>query len=406
MRKIVFTLVSLLCFAFADVQTKYAILIKGGHLIDPKNNIDGVMDVAVSDGKIVLVAKNITAQAVQVVDAKGMYVVPGLIDLFGHLSSSPDIYTFRTGITTIADAGTIDWKTFAAFKKNIIDRSETRVLALLNIEGAGYKGGAYEKNTGDEDAKQSADLAKANPKDIAGFKVNFTGAGWAPVDRGVEAGNLAGLPIMLDGGRSHPMPPLDELLLKHMRPGDIYTHTYTVLEDSTARGTVVDFQAKKFYPYVLEAQKKGIIFDVGHGSAFRFSQAIPAMKAGFYPNTISTDALASNMNAFMKDMPNVMSKFMAMGMSLPAVIKASTWSPAQAIKRDDLGHLSQGAIADIAIFSMRTGKFGFFETAGYKIEGTKKLECEMTIKGGRIVYDLNGIAKPLNNFYRNGSPFR
>lgn len=111
-------------------------------------------------------------------------------------------------------------------------------------------------------------------------------------------------------------------------------------------------------------------------------------------------------NAFMKDMMNVMSKFLAMGMDLQQVIKASTWSPAQAIKREELGNLSPGGIADLVIFSIRNGKFGFYETAGYRMEGNQKLECEMTIKGGRIVYDLNGIAKPLNNFFRPGNQFR
>jgi dihydroorotase len=204
------------------------------------------------------------------------------------------------------------------------------------------------------------------------------------------------MPIMLDGGRNHPQPSLQDLLLKHMRPGDIYTHTYTILEDVKARGTIVDLYTSKLFPYVLEAQKKGIIFDVGHGSAFRFSQAIPAMKAGFYPNTISTDGSTGNMNAYMKDQLSVMSKLMAMGMDLGRVIRASTWAPAQAIKHEELGHLSEGAIADVAIFSLRKGKFGYFETAGDKMESDLKLECEMTIKGGRIVQDLNGIVKPLN----------
>jgi len=412
MRKINFLIFFLVWFAgtIAYAQTShkiYGIIIKGGHVIDPKNNINEIMDVAINDGKIAMVAKSIDAsQATQVVDAIGMYVTPGLIDIFGQLRESPDVYSLRNGVTTIADAGNADWKSFPAFKKNIIDRSTTRVLSFLNIEGTGYKGGAYEQNTGDEEAKKAADLAQSNPIDIVGFKVTFTGPDWTAVDRGVEAGNLAKMPIMLDGGRNHPQPSLEELFMKHLRPGDIYTHTYTILEDITARGTIVDLQTNKLYPYVVEAQKKGIIFDVGHGSAFRFSQAIPAMKSGFYPNTISTDGSTGNMNAFMKDQLNIMSKFMAMGMDLASVIKASTWSPAQAIKHEDLGQLSVGSVADVAIFSIRKGKFGFFETAGYRVESNQKLECEMTIKGGRIVYDLNGIARPLNNFYRAGTQFR
>lgn len=408
--KPLFVLSLLLCNISLSAQNSskiYGIIIKGGHVIDPKNNIDEVLDVALNDGRIALIAKNINAdQATQVVDAAGMYVAPGLIDIHSRLGYTlPDGYTFRVGVTSIVDAGDSDYESFANFKKQIIDKSETRVLAFLNIKGGDYKGGANEKNTGDKIASESAKLALSN-RDIVGFKVDFVGPDWTAVDRGVEAGNIANMPIMLDGGRNHPYPSLKDLFTKHMRPGDIYTHTYTIIEDINARDMIVDQQTGLIKPSFPEAQKRGIIFDVGHGSAFRYSNAIPAMKAGFFPNTISTDLSAGSTNAFMKDMMNVMSKFLTMGMSLKEVIKASTWSPAKTIKREELGHLSPGATADLVVFSLREGKFGFYETAGYKMTGNKKFECEMTIKGGRIVYDLNGIASPLNNFFRAGNQFR
>ena len=403
-----FLIIFLNC-AFAQKESKlYGIIISGGHLIDPKNQINELMDIAINDGKVALIAKHIDPEkATQVVDAKGMYISPGLIDIHSRLGSNlPDGYTLRVGVTTIADAGDADLNSFKEFKKNIIDRSVTRVLSFLNIEGGNYAGGAYEKNSGDKIASESAKLALLNKKDIVGFKVDFVGPDWSSVDRGVEAGNIADMPIMLDGGRNHPHPSLADLFTKHMRKGDIYTHTYTIIEDYNARDRIVDQQSGKLNPAIPEAQRNGIIFDVGHGSAFRYSNAIPAMKQGFLPNTISTDISTGSINAFMKDMMNVMSKFLTMGMSLNEVIKASTWTPAQTIKREELGHLSPGAIADLAIFSLRKGKFGFYETAGYKMEGKEKFECEMTIKGGRIVYDLNGIAKPLNNFFREGNQFR
>lgn len=408
--KPLFVLSLLLCNLSLSAQNSskiYGIIIKGGHVIDPKNNIDEVLDVALNDGRIALIAKNINAdQATQVVDAAGMYVAPGLIDIHSRLGYTlPDGYTFRVGVTSIVDAGDSDYESFANFKKQIIDKSETRVLAFLNIKGGDYKGGANEKNKGDKIASESAKLALSN-RDIVGFKVDFVGPDWTAVDRGVEAGNIANMPIMLDGGRNHPYPSLKDLFTKHMRPGDIYTHTYTIIEDINARDMIVDQQTGLIKPSFPEAQKRGIIFDVGHGSAFRYSNAIPAMKAGFFPNTISTDLSAGSTNAFMKDMMNVMSKFLTMGMSLKEVIKASTWSPAKTIKREVLGHLSPGATADLVVFSLREGKFGFYETAGYKMTGNKKFECEMTIKGGRIVYDLNGIASPLNNFFRAGNQFR
>jgi dihydroorotase len=151
----------LLCnFSLSAQQSSkvYGIIIKGGHVIDPKNNIDEVIDVALNDGRIALIAKNINAdQATQVVDAAGMYVAPGLIDIHSRLGYTlPDGYTFRVGVTTIVDAGDSDYESFSNFKKQIIDRSTTRVLAFLNIKGGDYKGGANEKNTGDKIASESA----------------------------------------------------------------------------------------------------------------------------------------------------------------------------------------------------------------------------------------------------------
>jgi len=389
---------------------QYAIVIKGGHIIDPKNHINEVMDIAVNDGKIVRVAKNIDAsKSIQVVDAKGLYVTPGLIDPHVHvfygtdperaygngtMAIIPDGFTFRTGVTTVVDAGSSGWRTFSDFKKQVIDISQTRVLAFLNIVGEGMRGGVYEQDTRDMDGRLTGMTVRHYHDYIVGIKVaHFVGNDWTPVDEAVKAGTIANTPVMIDFGGSIPPLSIEELFMKHLRPGDIFTHCFGQLRD---REAIVDTNTHNIKPFVWDARKKGIAFDVGYGSiSFAFSQAIPAFKNGFYPNSISTDIHTTSMNAAMKDMLNVMSKLMAIGMSLDSVIAASTWNPAKEIKHEELGHLSEGAIADIAIFDMRTGKFGFFDYTGYKIEGNQKLECEMTIKGGKIVYDLNGIAKPL-----------
>jgi len=390
----------------------YDIVIKGGHVIDPKNNIDAVMDVAINAGKIMKLANGIDAKlATQVVDAKGMYVTPGLIDLHAHvffgtepdhyLSNGmvavvPDGFTFRVGVTTVVDAGGAGWKSFPTFKKNIIDNSQTRVLSFLNIVGEGMRGGAYEQNVNDMDAKLSSLVAKQYKDYVVGFKVaHFSGAEWIPVDRAVEAGKLAGMPVMIDFGGSTPPLSIEELYLKHLRPGDIYTHTYALLEGNV-RETVVDTVTNKVKPFIWDAIKKGIVFDVGYGGAsFNFTQAIPAIKQGFFPKTISTDLHTGSMNTSMKSQIDVMSKFLFMGMPLNEVIKASTWAPAQVIKHEELGNLSVGAIADVAVLNLREGNFGFYDKTGYKVEGKRKFDCEMTIKDGKIVYDLNGIANPI-----------
>ncbi len=388
----------------------YSLVIKEGHVIDPKNNIDAVMDIAINDGKIVQVAKNIDAgQALQVINAKGLYVTPGLIDIHTHnfvgtnLDQAymngpggvvPDGFTFRCGVTTVVDAGSSGWRTFPEFKKNIIDRSQTRVLAFLNIVGQGMRGGPYEQDVSDMDPKMTSIVARTNKKDIVGIKLaHYEGHEWIAADQAAEAGKSADIPVMIDFGGSKPPLSIEELFFKHLRPGDIFTHCFAQLG---TREFIVDTGTKKVKPFVFEAQKRGIVFDVGYGGiSFSFSQAIPAIKNGFYPNSISTDLHTGSMNNAMKDQLNVMSKFLVMGMNLQDVIKASTWNPAREIKREELGNLSVGSVADVAILNLRDGKFGYWDYVGYKIEGNKKLDCEVTIKGGKIVYDLNGMTNPV-----------
>jgi dihydroorotase len=391
--------------AQSDESILFAILIRNGHVIDPRNGIDGVMDVGINDGRIAMVAERINAGATQVIDATGMIVTPGLIDIYWTMGDvPPDVLTFKVGVTTVVNGSGVTAANFDDYRLRIIDRAQTRVLTFLSMNGEGYRGGAQERDTGDEPAATAARVARENRDHIVGFEV--TGQNIRAVNRAVEAGNQAGMPVMTDGGRSHPAESLATLFRDHLRPGDIYTHTYTILEDMNARETIVDLQTNRLFPHVLDAQRRGIIFDVGHGSAFRYSQAIPALRDGFRPNTISTNLSSGTINAFAKDMLSVMSKFLVMGIDLRDVIEASTWNPAVAVRREDLGHLTPGAVADVTILSVREGAFGYFETAAYRMEGDRRLECEMTIRGGRVVWDLNGIARPLNNYYRDGLQFR
>jgi len=394
----------------AQSPASFDVLVKGGHVIDPKNGIDAVMDIAIKAGKIFKVGKNLpSSEAKQVVDATGLKVVPGIIDMHAHVFAGtqpdhylsdglsalmPDGYTFRVGVTTVVDCGGAGWKNFATFKKNVIDISQTRVLSFLNIVGEGMRGGNYEQDIADMNPKLAANTAKQYKDYVVGFKLaHFNGADWTPTTRAVEAGKLAELPVIIDFGGSQPNLSIQELFFKHLRPGDIYTHTYAALNG--AREEIVDVN-NTLKPFVLEAQKRGIIFDVGYGGAsFNYTQAIPAIKAGLFPNTISTDLHTGSMNSSMKDQLSVMSKFMNLGMPLFEVIKASTWKPAQVINRTNLGHLTEGAEADIAILNIRKGNFGFYDKTGYKVNGTEKFECELTIKGGKVVYDLNGLANPI-----------
>jgi dihydroorotase len=397
-----------LYFAGTTYGQEIDLLIKNGHLIDPKNEINTTMDIAIKDGKVLEVSKNIRENRAQtVVDAEGLYVAPGLIDLHVHNfygtmkdaaysngwnSVAPDGFTFRAGVTTVVDQGCAGWRNFRVFKENIIDMSKTRVLAFVNIVGSGMKGGAVEQNLGDMDPKLAAMAVAQYPETIVGVKVaHYVGPEWEPVEKAVKAGELADVPVMVDFGVSEPILSLETLLIDKLRPGDMLTHCYGNTE---GRGHVVDGQGN-LNAFALRAQERGIIFDVGHGAgSFAFSQAIPAIEQGLRPNSISTDLHISSMNGGMKDQLNVMSKFLNMGLSLEEVITKSTWNPAQYIKRTDLGHLTVGAEADLTVLDLLEGEFGFIDVRGYRMDGTQKLECELTVKGGEVMWDLNGISRP------------
>lgn len=393
----------LLIASVAGAQTQYDVLLKGGHVIDGRNKISAIRDVAIQDGKIAAVAPNIDpAKARKVVDVAGLHVAPGLVDIHVHVyagtgmkgaysgdnSVYPDSHTLRSGVTTVVDAGSSGWRNFPDFKDRVIDRSRTRVLALLNIVGKGMGGGAIEQDVSDMDAAATAGQAKKYKDTVVGIKTaHFTGPEWVAVERAVEAGTLANVPVMVDFGTFRPERPFQDLVMKKLRPGDIYTHTYLgavpMLDD-----------AGRVNKYLFEARKRGIIFDVGHGGgSFLFRQAVPAIKQGFIPDSISTDLHIGSMNAGMKDMLNVMSKFLNMGMSLDEVILRSTWHPAREIKREEFGNLSVGAPADIAVLRLQKGNFGFVDIFGARMKGTQKLDCELTVLGGLVVYDLNGITR-------------
>ena len=398
---------ALLLFAAAAAtaaEPKYDLLLRGGHLIDPKNGVDAVRDVAVAGGKIAAVAPRIEpADAFKTIDVSGLYVTPGLIDIHVHVfagtgekgsyagdnSVYPDGFTLRAGVTTVADAGCAGWRNFEEFKTRVIDRSKTRVLAFLNIVGNGMRGGPWEQDLTDMAAVPAGVMALKYPGLIVGIKTaHYAGPEWTPVEHAVEAGTIANIPVMVDFGASKPERPVAELVTKKLRPGDIYTHVYSGLRGELDPSGRVN-------PGLFEGRKRGVIFDVGHGGgSFAWRIAVPAVKEGFVPDSISTDLHIGSMNAGMKDMTNVMSKFLALGQPLAEVVRWSTWNPAREIKQEGLGHLSVGAGADVAVLRLEEGRFGFVDSFGARQRGTQKLSCELTLRDGKVVYDLNGLARP------------
>lgn len=395
--------IGLLFFLIAPLTEAQEIdlLLKNGHVIDPKNKINSRMDVAIVDGKIFQVAPDIPeSHAKKVIDAKGLYVSPGFIDIHTHVfvgskpgfadginSLSPDDFTCRSGVTTVVDAGTSGWRNFPVFKDQVIDKSKTRILAFLNIAGWGMSGKPKAEDIDDMNPDSVFFTIQKYPETIVGIKIgHYEGKDWTPFDQALAAAGKSNVPLLVE---CHlPQYSLEDQL-NRMRPGDIITHSF---EKVSERMSVIDEQGL-VRPFVKEAQKKGILFDVGHGGAgFWFSEAMPALQQGLLPNSFGTDLHRFSVNSGMKDMLNVMSKYLNMGMKKEDIILRATWAPAMSIKREDLGHLSKGAVADIAVWSMRKGNFGFVDAGGNKIEGDRKLEAELTIREGKIVWDLNGLA--------------
>lgn len=385
-------------------EPRYDLLLQGGHVIDPKSGTSAVRDVAIAGGKIAAVAPRIDpTEAFKVVDVSGLYVSPGLVDIHVHVyagtgekgsyagdnSLYPDGFTLRSGVTTVVDAGCAGWRNFADFKDRVIDRSRTRVLAFLNIVGHGMRGGAFEQDLADMQARPTADLALQHKGLVVGIKTaHYEGPEWAPVERAVEAGTAAGVPVMVDFGANRPERPITGLLGRKLRAGDVYTHCYSGLRLELE-------ESGRLNPGMAEGRKRGVLFDVGHGGgSFSWGVAVPAIQERFLPDTISTDLHIGSMNTGMKDQLNVMSKFLALGLSPEDVIARSTWNPARAIRREDLGHLSVGAPADVTVLRLQAGRFGLVDSFGGKLEAERKLICEMTLRDGRVVYDLNGLARP------------
>jgi dihydroorotase len=385
----------ILVFCLPAFAQEYDIVLRGGRVIDPANNVDRVMDVGVTGNRITAVAAYIAdAQARKLVNVSGMIVVPGLVDLHAHVfgyegSLTPDDTALPAGTTTIVDAGGSGWRTFDEFRRTVIAHSATRVLALLNIVGKGMVGEPYESDVDDMDPAATSAAILKNRDLIVGIKTaHFAKPGWAAIDRAVEAGRRASVPVMVDDKIfTDSQRTTEDELLKHLRPGDIHTHMY-----NDRQMELIDRFTGKVQPWMIEARKRGVLFDVGHGGgSFLWPVATKAIQQGFLPDTISTDLHSSSILMQQSDMPNVMSKMMLLGMSLEDVILRSTVNPAKEIGRyPEIGTLGAGKTADIAVLENQNGVFAFKDAWPAKKLGAHRLDCILTIRDGKVVYDRDG----------------
>ena len=287
----------------------------------------------------------------------------------------------------MVDAGSAGWRNFENFRYSVIDRAKTRVFAMINIAGLGMSTNAAEQIKSEFQPDQVAKMAAKHKDIVVGVKsAHYEGPDWTSVDKAVEAGKLANIPVMVDFGFFMKERPYWQLVTEHLRPGDISTHCF--------RASVpwVD-ENGKLYDYLNRARTRGVKFDVGHGGgSFAFRNAAPATKLGFYPDSISTDLHGDSMNAAMMDLPTTMSKFLVMGMPLKDIILRTTWNPAQIIHHPELGNLSVGAVADVAVLRVADGDFAYADSNGGQLRGTQRINCEMTLREGRVAFDWNARA--------------
>jgi dihydroorotase len=396
-------------------QPHYDLLLKGGRVIDPANQVDQITDVALNAGKIAAVRNDIPeAQAGKVVDAHGLIVTPGLIDIHVHIGHGgapldwfapegrshlaplgiPADMMLTSGVTTVVDAGSAGADTFLQEKQEVIDTSKIRVLSFLNIVANGMNGD-LEQTVDQMDPQRCADTIKKYAGIVVGVKTAHYWTAkpwdaehppWAAVDAAEECGRRANVPVMFDFWPRPPERSYEELILRKMRPGDIHTHVF-------AQQFPIILDDGKLNPIMTQARERGVVFDVGHGAgSFWFRNAAPAAQQGFLPDSISTDLHEHSMLNSAISMANVMSKFLAMGVSIEDVIRRSTLNPAREIHHPELGTLSVGAEADVAVFQLLQGRFSYSDNGNARLDGNAKLEPLMTIRAGRIVYDPTGLS--------------
>ncbi|MCH8310233.1 MAG: amidohydrolase/deacetylase family metallohydrolase [Chloroflexi bacterium] len=373
-------------------MAKYDLIIKGGTVVDPSQDIHERRDVAFSNGKVAALEPEISDNlSDDVVDATDAIVTPGLVDLHvhvywgvGHYGIEPDPTQIALGVTTAVDAGSAGAWTFPAFRRYVMERSATRLFALLNISSMGMispKIGELEDLRW-ADVEDAARVGHANPDHIIGIKVRLSQPLAANHDvdalkRAIEAAEEIGKFVMIHVGNS--FTPMEELVAM-LRPGDVVTHAY----HGNTHGALDD--SGRVFDGIVEAQKRGVIFDIGHGAgSFSFEVAEKALAQGFYPGNISSDLHVYNIEGPVHDQLSTLSKFLHLGLSLDEVIRLSGSTTAQIMGySDQIGTLKLGAEGDATVLRMAEGRFTFADSLGATVEGSRKLEHVATIRGGRL----------------------
>lgn len=371
----------------------YDLLLKGGRVIDPSQQIDDNRDVAFKDGKVAAVESGIVPDLAQTVrDVSGKIVAPGLIDLHTHvywggtsLGIDADPIARRSGTTTFVDAGSAGAGNIAGFRKHVIEPSTPRILAYLNISFPGIFAFSKTVMVGEcedlrlLDARECLRVAREHSDLIVGIKARVGSSaggssGLAPLSLAVEVADELGLPVMAHIDNP---PPTREEVLGALRPNDILTHCFRPFPNAPIHGD------GSIRAEILEARERGIIFDIGHGfGGFGFRSARAALAEGLKPDVLSSDVHALSVDGPAYDVLAVMSKFMALGMTLNEVIAATTATPAEALRRDDIGTLRVGAAGDVTIIAEIAGSFTHTDALGETIAADSGLALAGVVIGG------------------------
>ncbi|MEJ2008075.1 MAG: amidohydrolase/deacetylase family metallohydrolase [Acidobacteriota bacterium] len=375
----------------------YDLLIKGGRVLDPSQNLDAIRDVAIAEGKVAGIEADISSgTARETLNATGKIVTPGLIDLHTHVlpyvgayGIEPDPYCLHRGVTTVIDAGTPGAFSFAAFRKFVVERASTRIKSLLHVVSIGMIAGSTPKMGELEDLRYcvpelAVETARKNRDLIVGFKIRFskqyTGANdYEGMKRAREAADAARLPLMIHiGGSYTPLP----RLLALMKKGDVVTHSF----NSHPNG-ILD-SSGKLLAEIVEARERGVLFDVGHGAgSFSFDVMEKCLKQDFLPDTISSDLYSANINGPVYDLVTTLSKFLLVGLDLRQVVERATVNPSHVFDFGaEIGTLRLGAEADVSVLDLREGEFVFTDSDGKTRNGRQKIEPVATIRAGKVFF--------------------
>jgi dihydroorotase len=379
----------------------YDLILRGGRVIDPSQNLDAVADVAFAAGKVARVAPRLEADStVDVRDVSGSIVSPGLIDLHTHvywggtsLGIDAEDFCRRSGVTTCIDTGSAGPGNFAGFRRHVIEPSAVRILAYLHVSFAGIYAFSKTVMVGESEEMrllapvEAAQVADANRDVIIGIKVRVgrhaSGtSGAAPLDIALQVASEVGLPLMCH--IDHPPPSYEEVLAR-LRGGDVLTHAFRPFPNAP-----VDSQGR-IKPEVLRARERGVQFDIGHGKgSFAFKTARGMLANGFYPDTISSDVHQLCIDGPAYDQVTTLSKFLCMGMPLDKVIAASTCNAATALKRHELGTLKPGSVGDATILSIQKGQFDYEDVVGEHMTGDQRIVSEGVVIAGKWWHPQEG----------------